>query len=35
MVVPSAVYSTVAAAVIGPLLVTVLMRRRDAERVDW
>ncbi len=35
MVVPSAVYSTVAAAVIGPLVVAMTMRRRDPERADW
>lgn len=35
VVVPSAIYSTVAAAVIGPLAVAMVMRRRDAERADW
>ncbi len=35
MVVPSAVYSTVAATAIGPLAVAMVMRRRDAERADW
>jgi rod shape-determining protein MreD len=35
VVVPSAIYSTITAAVIGPLAVAVVMRRRDAERVDW
>jgi hypothetical protein len=35
MVVPSAVYATVVAAIVGPLAVAIVMRRRDTERVDW
>ncbi len=35
MVMPSAIYTTLAAAVVGPLAVTVAMRRRDPERADW
>jgi rod shape-determining protein MreD len=35
VIVPTAIYSTIAAAVIGPLAVAVVMRRRDAERADW
>jgi rod shape-determining protein MreD len=35
MVVPSAVYDTLAAAVFGTLAVTVVQRRREAERADW
>lgn len=34
-VLPSAVYDAVLAAVVGPLVIAYLMRRRDAERVDW
>jgi rod shape-determining protein MreD len=34
-VLPTAVYDTVLAAVVGPLVIAVLMRRRDADRVDW
>jgi len=34
-VIPSAVYDTVLAAVFGPLVVAVVARRRDAERVEW
>jgi rod shape-determining protein MreD len=34
-VVPSAVYDTVLAALVGPLAVAVAARRRDADRVDW
>lgn len=34
-VVPSAVYDTVLAALVGPLVVAVVWRRREAERVDW
>lgn len=35
MVVPSAVYATVVAAVVGPLAAAVVIRRREADRVDW
>ena len=35
MVLPSAVYDTVLAAVVGPLVIAVLMRRRDADRAYW
>lgn len=35
VVVPSAIYSTMLAAVFGPLAAAVVMRRRDAERADW
>jgi rod shape-determining protein MreD len=35
MVVPSAIYGTLVAAVVGPLSVAVVTRRRDAERPDW
>jgi rod shape-determining protein MreD len=35
MVVPSAVYDTLVAAVFGTLAVTVVQRRREAERADW
>ena len=35
MVMPSAVYAAVTAALFGPLAVTLSMRRRDVERVDW
>jgi len=34
-VVPSAVYDTVLAAIAGPLVVAVVARRRETERVDW
>lgn len=34
-VVPSAVYDTVLAAIVGPLVVAVAARRRETERVDW
>ncbi len=34
-VVPSAIYSTVVAAVIGLPAVVIVTRRRDTERVDW
>jgi hypothetical protein len=34
-ILPSAVYDTLLAAVVGPLVVAVAARRRDAERVDW
>ena len=32
---PSAIYGAVVAAVVGPLTVAILMRRRDTERADW
>jgi rod shape-determining protein MreD len=35
MVVPSALYAAVVAALVGPLAVAVVMRRRDQERMDW
>jgi rod shape-determining protein MreD len=34
-VLPSAVYDTILAAVFGPLVVAIVARRREAERVDW
>jgi rod shape-determining protein MreD len=34
-VVPSAVYDTVLAALVGPLVVAIVWRRRETERVDW
>jgi rod shape-determining protein MreD len=34
-IVPSAVYDTVLAALVGPLVVAIVLRRRDADRVDW
>jgi rod shape-determining protein MreD len=34
-VAPSAIYDTVLAAVIGPLVVATVTRRREAERPDW
>jgi rod shape-determining protein MreD len=34
-VAPSAVYDTVLAAIVGPLVVAVVARRRETERVDW
>ena len=34
-VIPSAVYDTVLAAVVGPLVIAVAARRRDADRVEW
>lgn len=34
-VVPSAVYDTVLAAIVGPLVVAIVARRQAAERVDW
>lgn len=34
-VIPAAAYDTVLAAVIGPLVVAIVTRRRDVERVDW
>ena len=35
MVVPSAVYGTILAAIVGPVAVAIVMRRRDTERADW
>jgi len=34
-VVPSAVYDTVLAAIVGPLTVAIVQRRQNADRVDW
>ena len=34
-VIPSAVYDTVLAAIVGPLVMAVVARRREAERVEW
>jgi cell shape-determining protein MreD len=34
-VVPSALYDTVLAILVGPLAVAIVQRRREAERVDW
>jgi rod shape-determining protein MreD len=34
-VIPSAVYDTVLAAIVGPLVIAIVMRRREVERVDW
>jgi rod shape-determining protein MreD len=34
-VVPSAIYDTILAALVGPLAVAIVARRRAAERVDW
>jgi rod shape-determining protein MreD len=34
-VMPSAIYGTVVAAMVGPLAATIVARRRDSERVDW
>jgi rod shape-determining protein MreD len=34
-VLPSAIYATVVAVLVGPLAVAVAMRRRDLERTDW
>jgi rod shape-determining protein MreD len=34
-VVPSAAYDTILAALVGPLAVAIVLRRRDADRVDW
>jgi rod shape-determining protein MreD len=34
-VLPGAIYDTVLAAIIGPLAVAVIDRRREADRVDW
>lgn len=34
-IVPSAVFDTVLAAVVGPLTIAIVVRRRESERVDW
>lgn len=34
-VVPSALYDTVLAALVGPLAVAIVVRRRETERMDW
>jgi rod shape-determining protein MreD len=34
-VIPSAVYDTVLAVLVGPLVLAIVMRRQAAERVDW
>lgn len=34
-VVPSTVYDTVVAAVVGPLVMTIVLRRHAQERMDW
>jgi rod shape-determining protein MreD len=34
-VVPSAVYDTVFAAIVGPLTMAIVLRRQAADRVDW
>jgi rod shape-determining protein MreD len=34
-IVPSAVYDTVVAAIVGPLTVAIVVRRQQADRVDW
>ena len=34
-VMPSAVYDTMLAALFGPLVMAIVARRREAERVDW
>jgi rod shape-determining protein MreD len=34
-VLPSAVYDTVIAVLVGPLVMAVVMRRHEAERADW
>lgn len=34
-VMPAAAYDTVLAALVGPLVVAIVLRRRDAERADW
>ena len=33
--IPSAVYDTALAAVVGPLVIAIVARRREASRVDW
>jgi rod shape-determining protein MreD len=34
-VVPSALYDTILAALVGPLVIAIVARRREAERVEW
>jgi rod shape-determining protein MreD len=34
-VLPSAFYGALVAALVGPLVVSIVVRRRDTERVDW
>ena len=34
-IVPSAVYDTIVAAIVGPLAVAIVIRRQQADRVDW
>ena len=34
-VLPTAIYNTVLAALVGPLTVAIVMRRQAAERMDW
>ena len=34
-VIPSAIYDTILAALFGPLVIAIVARRREAERVDW
>jgi len=34
-VLPSAVYDTIVAAVVGPLVMAIVMRRQGQERMDW
>ena len=35
VIVPTAIYDVLLAALVGPLAVAVVMRRREAERPDW
>jgi rod shape-determining protein MreD len=35
VIMPSAIYDTLLAAIFGPLTVAIVVRRREAERVDW
>ncbi len=34
-VLPSTIYDTVVAAIVGPLVLTIVLRRRAQERMDW
>jgi rod shape-determining protein MreD len=34
-VIPSAIYNTILAAIVGPLTIAIAMRRGDTERADW
>lgn len=34
-VIPAAVYDTVLAAIVGPLVMAIVMRRHETERLDW